>query len=48
MGEMEFAEAENNMKDLVSEYQHDQDATAEEGELVEEGDDDMDWTPYVN
>ena len=42
--EMEFAEAESNMNDLVSEYQQYQDATAEEeGEFDEdeEGDDMM-------
>ena len=32
MDEMEFTEAENNMNDLVSEYQQYQDATAEEEE----------------
>merc|ERR1711968_270574 len=38
MDEMEFAEAESNMNDLVSEYQHYQDASAEEeGEFEEEG-----------
>ena len=30
MDEMEFTEAESNMNDLVSEYQQDQDASAEE------------------
>ncbi|RVE69614.1 hypothetical protein OJAV_G00079680 [Oryzias javanicus] len=37
MDEMEFTEAESNMNDLVSEYQQYQDATAEEGEFEEEG-----------
>jgi tubulin beta len=40
MDEMEFTEAENNMGDLVAEYQQYQDATAqEEGEWDEEEDD---------
>ena len=37
MDEMEFAEAENNMNDLVSEYQQYQEATGDEtGEYDEE------------
>ncbi|XP_062294081.1 tubulin beta-4B chain isoform X10 [Scomber scombrus] len=41
MDEMEFTEAESNMNDLVSEYQQYQDATAEEGEFEEEGEDEV-------
>uniref|UniRef100_A0A8C5WLA5 Tubulin beta chain n=1 Tax=Leptobrachium leishanense TaxID=445787 RepID=A0A8C5WLA5_9ANUR len=45
MDEMEFTEAESNMNDLVSEYQHYrykyQDATAEEGEIEEDGEEDV-------
>ena len=38
---MEFTEAESNMNDLVSEYQQDQDATAEEeGEFDEDAEND--------
>ena len=38
MNEMEFADAESNMNDLVSEHQQYQDATdEEEGEFDEEG-----------
>ncbi|XP_029950419.1 tubulin beta chain-like [Salarias fasciatus] len=37
MDEMEFIEAESNMNDLASEYQQYQDATADEGEFEEEG-----------
>ena len=40
MEEMEFTEAENNMNDLVSEYQQYQDATAEEEEDYEDTDED--------
>lgn len=47
MDEMEFAETESNMKDLVSEYHQYQDATAEEGQLDEEGDEDVGWTPLL-
>ena len=36
MDEMEFAEAESNMNDLISEYQQYQDATAEEEAAAEE------------
>ena len=32
MDEIEFAEAESNMQDLIAEYQQYQDATVEEGE----------------
>ncbi|XP_039979428.1 tubulin beta-4B chain isoform X8 [Xiphias gladius] len=41
MDEMEFTEAESNMNDLVSEYQQYQDATAEEGEFEEEGEEEV-------
>ncbi|XP_053195174.1 tubulin beta-4B chain isoform X5 [Scomber japonicus] len=41
MDEMEFTEAESNMNDLVSEYQQYQDATAEEGEFEEEGEEEI-------
>ncbi|KAF3846254.1 hypothetical protein F7725_003332 [Dissostichus mawsoni] len=41
MDEMEFTEAESNMNDLVSEYQQYQDATAEEGEFEEDGDEEV-------
>ncbi|KAI7822541.1 alpha-beta tubulin [Gamsiella multidivaricata] len=37
MDEMEFTEAESNMNDLVSEYQQYQDATVEDGDDVEYG-----------
>ncbi|KAG7223752.1 hypothetical protein INR49_026434, partial [Caranx melampygus] len=43
MDEMEFTEAESNMNDLVSEYQQYQDATAEEGEFEEEGEEEESW-----
>ena len=36
---MEFTEAESNMNDLVSEYQQYQDATADEGEYLDEDED---------
>merc|ERR1711892_572451 len=39
MDEMEFTEAESNLNDLVSEYQQYQDATADEGELSGEFED---------
>jgi len=38
MDEMEFTEAESNMNDLVAEYQQYQDATAEEDEYEDDGD----------
>merc|ERR1712164_177549 len=41
MDEMEFTEAESNMKDLVSEYQQYQDATAEDGEDEDDEEDEM-------
>ena len=39
MDEMEFNEAESNMNDLVSEYQHYQEATAEDYQEMEEKED---------
>ncbi|KAI5105240.1 tubulin, beta 2c [Silurus meridionalis] len=39
--EMEFTEAEHNMNDLVSEYQQYQDATAEDEEVEEEGEEEQ-------
>ena len=38
MDEMEFTEAESNMNDLVSEYQQYQEASTDDEEYPEEGD----------
>jgi tubulin beta len=40
MDEMEFTEAESNLNDLVSEYQQYQDATADEGDISGDFDED--------
>jgi len=36
MDEMEFSEAESNVKDLIADYQQYQDATAEDEEEMDE------------
>merc|ERR1712064_131989 len=40
MDEMEFQEADKNVRDLITEYQDKEDATYEEGSEEEEGDSD--------